>query len=85
MAIVRVAPTQVDVRCGLLDGRPRAIRVDRERVPVIEIQQVRDELAAYPAARGPLRIFEVLTPDARLRLAYERRQRRWLLEGREAA
>ena len=50
MAIVRVAPTQVDVRCGLLDGRPRAIRVANERVPVIEIQQVRDELAAYPAA-----------------------------------
>jgi hypothetical protein len=85
MAIVQVTPTQVDVRCGLLDGRPRAVRVDRERVPVIEIQQVRDELAAYPAARGPRRIFEVLTPGARLRLAYERRQRRWLLEGREAA
>ena len=85
MAIVRVTPTQVDVSCGLFDGRPRAVRVARERVPVIEIQQVRDELAAYPAERGPRRIFEVTTRDARLRLAYERRHRRWLLEGLEAA
>jgi hypothetical protein len=85
MAIVRVTPTQVDVSCGLFDGRPKAIRVARERVPVIEIEQVRDELAAYPAERGPRRIFEVLTPDTRLRLAYERRRRRWLLEGLEAA
>ena len=85
MAIVRVTPTQVDVSCGLFDGRPRSIRVARERVPVIEIEHVRDELAAYPADRGPRRIFEVLTPDARLRLAYEKRRRRWLLEGLEAA
>lgn len=85
MAIVRVTPTQVDVTTGLFDGRPRSIRVARERVPVIEIANVRDELAAYPADRGPRRIFEVRTADARLRLAYERRGRRWLLEGLEAA
>jgi hypothetical protein len=56
-----------------------------EVVPVIEIAQVRDELAAYPVARGPRRIFDVRTPDARLRLAFEKRHRRWLLEGLEAA
>jgi hypothetical protein len=54
-------------------------------VPVIEIAQVRDELAAYPVERGPRRIFDVLTPDARLRLAFEKRRRRWLLEGLDAA
>ena len=85
MAIVRVTPTQVDVSCGLFDGRPRSIRMAREVVPVIEIAQVRDELAAYPVARGPRRIFDVRTPDARLRLAFEKRGRRWLLEGLEAA
>jgi hypothetical protein len=52
---------------------------------VIEIAQVRDELAAYPIELGPRRIFEVRTPDARLRLAFEKRGRRWLLEGLEAA
>jgi len=69
----------------LFDGRPRSIRMAHERVPVIEIANVRDELAAYPVEIGPRRIFEVRTPDARLRLAYERRGRRWLLEGLEAA
>ena len=85
MAIVRVTPTQVDVSTGLFDGKPRTIRVANERVPVIEIAQVRDELAAYPVERGPRRIFEVRTADARLRLAYEKRHRRWYLEGLEAA
>ena len=85
MAIVRVTPTEVEVSCGFFDGKPRQIRLANERVPVIEIAHVRDELAAYPAAGGPRRIFEVRTPDARLRLAYERRRRRWLLEGLEAA
>jgi len=85
MAIVRVTPTQVDVSCGIFDGRPRSIRMAHERVPVIEIAQVRDELAAYPIESGPRRIFDVKTPDARLRLAFEKRRRRWLLEGLEAA
>jgi hypothetical protein len=85
MAIVRVTPTQVDVACGMFDGRPRSIRTAHERVPVIEISQVRDELAAYPVERGPRRIFDVRTPDARLRLAFEKRRRRWLLEGVDAA
>lgn len=85
MAIVRVTPTQVDVSCGLFDGRPRTIRMAHEHVPVIEIAQVRDELAAYPVGRGPRRIFDVRTPNAKLRLSYERRRRRWLLEGLEAA
>jgi hypothetical protein len=34
---------------------------------------------------GPRTIFEVRTPDARLRLAYEHRRRRWLLEGLDRA
>jgi hypothetical protein len=85
MAIVRVTPTQVDVTTGMFDGKPRTIRFANERVPVIEIANVRDELAAYPVERGPRRIFEVRTPDARLRLAFESRRRRWLLEGLEAA
>lgn len=85
MAIVRVTPTQVDVSCGFFDGRPRQIRIANERVPVIEIAQVRDEIAAYPVARGPRRIFDVRTADARLRLSFEKRRRTWWLEGHEAA
>ena len=78
-------PTEVRVRCGWMDGRPRVVLVDDEQVPVISIDHVRDELAAYPADRGPRRIFDVSTPGARMRLTFERRRRRWLVEGLEAA
>jgi hypothetical protein len=73
------------VSCGFFDGKPRQIRIANERVPVIEIAQVRDEIAAYPVARGPRRIFDVRTADARLRLSFEKRRRTWWLEGLEAA
>lgn len=85
MAIVNVTPTEIRVRCNWLDGRPRTVEFRDQRVPVINIDHVRDELAAYPAGRGPRRIFDVRTPSARLRLAFESRQRRWLLEGLDAA
>jgi len=85
MAIVRVTPTEIDVRTGMFDGRPRHIRIANESVPVLEISQVRDELSAYPVALGPRRIYDVRTPDARLRLSFGKRRRRWLLEGLEAA
>jgi len=85
MAIVRVTPTEIDVKTGLFDRRPRQVRIASENVRVIEIAQVRDELAAYPALEGPRSIFEVRTQDARLRLSFHKRSRRWLLEGLEAA
>ena len=85
MAIVRVEPTQVQVRCGWLDGRPRSFVLADRRVPVLSISGVRDELAAYPADKGPRRIFDVRTPSARVRLSFERRRRRLLLEALEAA
>jgi hypothetical protein len=85
MAIVRVNPTEIRVRCGWLDGRPRAVEFNHRRVPVLDVDHVRDEIAAYPVERGPRRVFDVRTPDARLRLAFEHRRRRWLLEGLEAA
>jgi hypothetical protein len=83
MAMVRVTPTEVRVRCGWFDGRPRSIQLADEQVPVVRIDQVRDESAAYPVERGPRTVFEVRTPDARLRLSFEHRRRRWLLEGLE--
>ena len=80
MAMVAVTPTAVQVRCGWLDGRPRTIEIGAEHVPVVAIDQVRDESAAYPVERGPRTIFDVRTADARLRLVFEHRRRRWLLE-----
>ena len=81
MAMIRVTPTQISVRCGWFDGRPRSIRLADEDVAVTGIEGVREESAAYPVERGPRTIFEVRTADARLRLAFEHRRRRWLLEG----
>ena len=85
MAIIEMNSTRVDVRCGWFDGRPRSIRLADEEVPVTRIEGVREESAAYPVALGPRTIFEVRTPDARLRLAFEHRRRRWLLETMESA
>jgi hypothetical protein len=78
--MITTAPTVVRVRCGWLDGRPRAIWLAEEELPILEIEQIRDESAAYPVERGPRTIFDVRTPDARLRLTYQHRRRRWLLE-----
>ena len=85
MAIVRIEPQQVQVQVGWLDGRPRSIVLADRRVPVVSIAQVRDELAAYPIERGPRRIFDVQTPQQKLRVSFERRRRRWMLEALEAA
>ena len=84
MAMIAVTPTPVRVRCGWFDGRPRTIEVGDEQVPVVAIDQVREESAAYPADRGPRTIFNVRTADARLRLCFEHRRRRWLLEALDA-
>lgn len=83
--MVRTKPTEIEVHVGWLDGRPRSVVLEGQRAPVLSIAQVRDELAAYPADRGPRRIFDVTTPKARVRLSFERRRRRWLLESLEAA
>jgi hypothetical protein len=80
MAMVTVTPTPIEVRCGWLDGRPRGIKLADEYVSIVRIDGVREESAAYRADRGPRTIFDVSTPDARLRLAFEHHTRRWLLE-----
>ena len=84
MAMVRVPPLPVDVRCGWLDGRPRSVRLAGETLPVVAVARVRRELAAYPRASGPRTIFEIVTPRLRLQLGYRHRERRWSLEGIDA-
>lgn len=83
MALIQVTPTEVHVRCGWLDGRPRSIVLHGGEVLIVSIEQIRDESAAYPVERGPRTIFDVRTSDARLRLVYQHRRRRWLLEALE--
>jgi len=81
MAMVRVAPLPVEVRCGWLDGRPRSVRLRGETLPVVFVARVRRELAAYPRSSGPRTLFEIVTPKLRLQLGYRHRDRRWSVEG----
>ena len=81
MAMVRVAPLPVDVRCGWLDGRPRSVRMGDETLPVVAVARVRRELSAYPRSSGPRTLFEIVTPKMRLQLGYRHRDRRWSVGG----
>ncbi len=81
MAMVRITPTHVDVACDWFDGRPRSIRVADAVVPVVSVDRIRDESAAYPAETGPRTLFEVSTPESRMVLAFGHRDRRWVVEG----
>ena len=80
MAAVRTVPSEVEVRCGWLDRRPKVVRLDGMTLPVLLISRVREEAAAYPALTGPRTSYEVVTRVARLRLAFRHRERRWVLE-----
>ncbi len=81
MAMVRITPTEIAVGCDPFTGRPRSVRMGADLQRVVRIERVRDESAAYPAAVGPRTLFDIRTPAARLRLAFEHRSRRWLIEG----
>ena len=83
MAMVRVAPVQVQVRTDWLNGVPTEITWGTERLPVTRLVAVRDESRAYPAITGPRTLYEVDTPSMRLALTYQHRSRRWTIQGLE--
>jgi hypothetical protein len=81
MAMVRVAPVQVQVRTNRFNGLPREITWGEDRLLVTRLVAVRDERSAYPAITGPRTLFEVDTPTLRLSLTFTHRSRRWTIEG----
>ena len=81
MAMIRVAPVDVQVRTDWFNGTPREITWGAERLPITRVVAVRDERSAYPAITGPRTLFEVDTPSTRLALTYRHRSRRWTIEG----
>lgn len=85
MSMIRVSPLQVEVRCNWFDGRPRAVRIASEDLPVLAVTRIREEAAAYRSDVGPRTCFEVTTRAARLALVFRHRDRRWLVEGVEPA
>ena len=84
MAMVRVEPVEVRVRADWFDGRPREVTLHGRRLPVLGVVGVRDESSAYPVVTGPRTLFEVETADARLKLSYRHRSKRWTVEALEA-
>jgi hypothetical protein len=85
MTMIRLASVPVHVRTNLLDGRPTAVDLGSERLPVVSVARIRHEDSAYPAATGPRTLFEVETPKVRLALSFAHRTRRWTLEGLDRA
>lgn len=84
MTILHSLPDAVSVACDPFTGRPRSVRVGADQLPVIAIERVREESAAYPVEVGPRTLFVVRTPHGRLRLTFEHRSRRWHVDGIEA-
>ena len=80
MAMIHITPTEIVVGCDPFTGRPRSVRIGADVQPVVRIERVRDESAAYPTAVGPRTVFDVRIPSSLLRLSFQHRTRRWLVE-----
>ena len=86
MALVQISPIEAQVRWDRHLGRPAEVRWSGHHLHVVELDAVRDERSAYPAARGPRVTFVLRTADGgRASVAFDGRRRRWFLEAVEAA
>lgn len=84
MALVQLSPVQARVRWDRAAGRPAAVIAGERHLTVVDLDAVRDERAAFPAARGPRLTLVVRTDDGgRASLAFD--GRRWFLEAIEPA
>lgn len=61
-------------------GRPRSIVFGTHRLPVTELEVVREEVAAYPVGDGPRTLFVVRAGGRRFRVVHRHQERRWLVE-----
>jgi hypothetical protein len=80
MTMINVRPLAVSVGCDPFTGLPRSVQVGGDSIPVLEIEGVRAESAAYPVDQGPRTVFTVRTEASRIRLAFRHRDRRWQME-----
>jgi hypothetical protein len=71
---------EAQVRWDRNGGRPLSVRWGRQRLKVIEVAAQRDEMAAYPAQRGPRITYLLETDRGRAALVLDGRRRRWYLE-----
>ena len=83
MALVQVPPTQARVRWDRAANRPSEVSVDGHHLHVVDLDTVRDERSAYPAARGPRLTMALRTREWARRDRLD--GRRWFLEALEPA
>ena len=85
MALVKINPVQASVRWDRRAEQPSRICVANREMTVTALKAVRDEMAAYPAARGPRITYLVATERGEASLVYDGRRRRWFLEAIDEA
>lgn len=86
MALVQITPVEAQVRWDHRAERPAEVRWRGHQLRVAALAAVRDERAAYPAARGPRVTFLVdAEQGGQARLVFDGLRRRWYVEAVEAA
>jgi hypothetical protein len=86
MALVQIPPVEVRVRWSSRTGAPAQVHWTGHHLRITRLDAIRDERAAYPAARGPRVTFVLGTDDGgRAELVFDGRRRRWFVEALEAA
>ena len=81
MAIIRVAPVDVEVRTDWFNGRSPRDHLGRRATPDHPRRRGPRRAFRLPGDHRPRTLFEVDTPLVRLALTYRHRSRRWLIEG----
>lgn len=85
MALKQITPVPVRVRWDRGRARPSTVRLGDRSLAVTDLKAVRDEMAAYPATRGPRVTFLVETDAGEASLVFDGRRRRWYVEALDQA
>ena len=86
MALQKINPAAARVRWDRRMNRPARIQLADRDLSITNLAARRDEMAAFPAERGPRVTYLVETADGgRASLVFDGRRRRWFVEALEAA
>ena len=85
MALVKITPIPARVQWDRRLARPAAVRLGDRQLQVTGIEAVRDEMAAFPAGRGPRVTFLLQTNAGQASLVFDGRRRRWFVEALDQA